>query len=186
MIRQCYAYENYIICNSKLLFWIVCLGINFDVIRVFCVRFKFFCFLFVCVRLFKVFKKIHCKNLLIATNQDFNIFFKVINVQTSTGYRCWKRKRPQKQKLEAQPFILPKFEFSLVNRRLVVIYRHSILLPYHLIERLVFIVSPSGSNIQDVSNWGNNTVFIWRFHFTSFLSIYTSIYLIHLSYLFPG
>lgn len=146
MIRQCYAYENYIICNSKLLFWIVCLGINFDVIRVFCVRFKFFSFLFVCVRLFKVFKKIHCKNLLIATNQDFNIFFKVINIQTSTRYRCWKRKRPlsfslspQKQKLEAQPFILPKFEFSLVNRRLVVTYRHSILLLYHLIERLVFI-----------------------------------------------
>lgn len=153
---------------------------------VFCVRFKFFGFLFVCVRLFKVFKKIHCKNRLIATNQDFNIFLKVINVQTSTGYRCWKRKRPQKQKLEAQPFILPKVEFSLVNRRLVVTYRHSILLLYHLIERLVFIVSASGSNIQDVSYWGNNTVFIWRFHFTSFLSIYTSIYLIHLSYLFPG
>lgn len=134
-------------------------NLQFKIIILNCVpRHKFWChscflcslqvflFLFVCVRLFKVFKKIHCKNLLIATNQDFNIFFKVINIQTSTRYRCWKRKRPlsfslspQKQKLEAQPFILPKFEFSLVNRRLVVTYRHSILLLYHLIERLVFI-----------------------------------------------
>lgn len=54
-------------------------------------------------------------------------------------------------KLEEQPFILPKFEFSLVHRGLAVTYRHSILLLYHLIERLVFIVSASGTNIQDVS-----------------------------------